>query len=258
MAAPSVAADGASRWPVRRHLTSRTSRDRPLWYVRNPVDEVHQAYAHNACECRPRRTSAAVRRFHQDECLWVRHGAVRKVIAEDLSVDFNEYHRLRTAPPPPPPPPPPTNASADAPGDDDAESEPSPPTASEFTHLLRMHDARSGLCFGEGWRLDAVWAVDMELSSIETETMVLRWANMHLRESGVDAASNFDADWGDMRRYTALVSSVLASSDLQVHRGNFSLVSHNGFPTGGRCVTDVKYARLDVPHRRARHGRRTS
>jgi hypothetical protein len=79
-----------------------------------------------------------------------------------------------------------------------------------------MHDARSGLCFGEGWRLDAVWAVDMELSSIETETMVLRWANMHLRESGVDAASNFDADWGDMRRYTALVSSVLASSDLQV------------------------------------------
>lgn len=199
-------------------------------------------------------------------------GAVCKVIAEDLAVDFNEYHRLRTAPTPPPPPP--TKASADTTGNV-AETEPTPPTPSEFTHLLRMHDARPGLCFGEAWRLDAVWAVDMELSSIECETMVLRWANMHLRESGVDAASNFDADWSDMRRYTALVSSVLASSDLQARFRNFFLCSRRTLsqeqehqtPTGvfgfrmefaGRgCVSD-RNVHAWIPHRRARHGRRTS
>jgi len=219
VAAPSVAPYGALRWPVRRDLTSRTSRDGPLWYVRNPVDRVHQAYAHTPCGCRPRSTSAAVRSFFRDACCGC-DATVRKVIAEDLAVDFNEYHRLRTAPTLLP-----TNVSADAPADD-AETGPSPPT-SEFAQLLRMHDARPGLCFGEEWRLDVVWAVDMELSSIESETMVLRWANMHLRKSGMDAASNFDADWSDMRRYTALVSSVLESSDLQA-RAHSPLPRFNG------------------------------
>jgi hypothetical protein len=77
---------------------------------------------------------------------------------------------------------------------------PTPLPQTEFARLLRMHDARPGLCFGGAWRQvgfprsvcvlslccssllvpslaesplcvscpqDAVWAVDMELSSVD-------------------------------------------------------------------------------------------